>query len=457
MTAVSVPRRLNAADMTLVVIFLLGIYTHYTIHISATVPFPSAPSGIAGMALLWRRRDQITMPHVALFFVVVLIYVTSICAATDLSFLHKRFTGLIQITYSFVICYAFFITLVNAERRQIAALFLVFSVLILVGCLAEDYGGLRPISNAVRLKLYSSGIYNADARDLLLYGRIRPKLFASEPAAVTFAYTLFTFAWMVISRWRWKIAGYLALMGGGLFAMPGPTLLLMILLLIPYQLTLAKPPGAGAVYFGAVILLSAALVGAFFFLGHSVYGTRLKEISEGDDPSFFYRVIGPALVARDVIRHYPLAGAGLTGERFIAGNIINTFMRSPDFYVGWKFTNLHEVLTNYVWLNWIYLGLLFGTAALAALTVWLKVLGVPSVLFCWMVWVIMGQAAGAYVGPATWTVLFLAGACAVLNRREVPIALRSRIFYPPALQLRTAYPSIVRTPRGVISWRKNGF
>ncbi len=43
-------------DMALIGLFLLGLYTNYTIPISAKVPFPSAPSGIAGIILLWRRR-----------------------------------------------------------------------------------------------------------------------------------------------------------------------------------------------------------------------------------------------------------------------------------------------------------------------------------------------------------------------------------------------------------------
>ncbi|MEA2805636.1 MAG: hypothetical protein QOE49_5731, partial [Rhodospirillaceae bacterium] len=47
-------------DMALICLFLLGLYSNYTIAISAKVPFPSAPAGIAGIILLWRRRDRIS-------------------------------------------------------------------------------------------------------------------------------------------------------------------------------------------------------------------------------------------------------------------------------------------------------------------------------------------------------------------------------------------------------------
>ena len=77
----------------------------------------------------------------------------------------------------------------------------------------------------------AKGIYENDLRDVLFYNRVRPKFFASEPSSVTFCYTLFTFLWMVVSPWRWKLVAYVGLIGLGLFAMPGATLLLMLLLI----------------------------------------------------------------------------------------------------------------------------------------------------------------------------------------------------------------------------------
>ena len=77
-------------------------------------------------------------------------------------------------------------------------------------------------------------------------------------------------------------------------------------------------------------------------------------------------------------------------------------------------------MINYFWEHWIYLGLVWGLIVMAGVTVWLRLLGVPSPAFCWMVWAILGQASGAYVGPACWAVLFLAGAAAALHQRPEP-------------------------------------
>jgi CHASE2 domain-containing sensor protein len=232
--------RLDWLDTALVSLFLLGLYLGVALQISSGVPLTCAPSGVAGLIMLWRRRDQINPRHLAGLLAVVTVYLCSILAASDYAYLGKRFTGLLQLTYSLVIGYAIFLTLVHGERRQIAGILLGFCIFIIVGCLLETYAGLRPISDAVRDRLYDSGVvYDANLRDQILYGRIRPKLFTSEPSAVTFAYTHYCSVWLVVSTWRWKLPVYLGMIGMALFVLPGPTLVLMLLLTVPYLIFLA--------------------------------------------------------------------------------------------------------------------------------------------------------------------------------------------------------------------------
>src|SRR2546423_1727036 len=81
-------------------------------------------------------------------------------------------------------------TLLHADRGQRATILLSFCLCIIVGCAIEPWAGLRPLSDKVRALVYdASVVYDSDRRDEILYGRVRPKLFTSEPSAVTFAYT----------------------------------------------------------------------------------------------------------------------------------------------------------------------------------------------------------------------------------------------------------------------------
>jgi len=441
--------RLDWLDTALVALFLLGLYLGVALQISEKVPLTCAPSGAAGLIMLWRRRDQINPRHLAGLLAVVTIYLCSILAATDYAYLSKRFTGLLQLTYSLVIAYAIFLTLVHGERRQIAAILLGFCVFIIVGCLLETYTGLRAISDAVRERLYDSGlVYDADLRDQVLYGRIRPKLFTSEPSAVTFAYTHYCSVWLVVSPWRWKLPVYLGMIGMALFVLPGPTLVLMLLLTVPYLIFLAgaqpgrRPP---AMRLAGSLAISIVLIGVAIVLGKTFFAERLDELASGRDASFFYRFTGPMLVAFDMFRHYPWAGAGLTGEPFISDKVMDVYMNSPSFQAAWRISRIGDVLTNYFWLHWIYLGLVWGVICVVAVSLWLRLLGAPNVLYCWAVWVILGQASGSYVGPKTWSVLLIAAAASILRvgaRQPRPAAAPVPVpgFAPGRPQLRFVNP-----------------
>ena len=69
--------------------------------------------------------------------------------------------------------------------------------------------------------------------------------------------------------------------------------------------------------------------------------------------------------------------------------------------------------------HWIYLGAVWGAVALLALTAMLRMLGAASILYCWTVWTVLGQASGSYVGPKTWAVLLIGAATTILVTRSI--------------------------------------
>jgi hypothetical protein len=420
-------RPLTGLDYCLLVVLLVGLYLAFDIRLTPRIPLPSPPAGIAAVFLLCRRRDQIEPNHIMALFLIFVVYLTSTLFAPNLAFLGKRTTGLIQFVYSLVLAYGLFLTLVAADARALSRMLFAFCIAILLGALLEDYSdGFRALSDAARLHIYSYGIYDADRRDILLYGRIRPKLFTSEPSSLTFIFTLLSFTWLMVSFWRGKILWYLAMMAAGLLSMPGPTLLLMAVLLLLYLFFARFRSGLAndrLLRFVSIGVVGTIVLAVLVVVGSSLFAKRLALIDNGEDGSFYFREIAPVEAAGDVVRRYPVFGIGLTGEPLIADRLEELYQSAPsysadlDFGLGsWEAT--HN-LTNYFWLHWIYLGFIWGSLAILALGLWLRVLGTPSAAFCFLVWSVMGQSVGDYVGPRTWAVMAMAAAGMILQRRTV--------------------------------------
>lgn len=417
----------DSLDAALLLLYLLGIYLGVDIHLSAGTPIPTVLSGLAGGVMLLKHMDRLKVAHAAPLLFVILLFLGSILAASvhDVDYLGKRTTGLIQISYSLIIGYGLYLTILLFDRRRVARVFGWFCLAIVVGCLMENHiEPFRQLSDTVRGIIFDFGVYDADKRDLLLYGQIRPKLFTSEPSAVTFGFTLFAFCWYVLSDWRWKAPAYALLFAAAFVTMRGPTLLLGLVLLGPYELFLAPrrtlPSGSryDMVRGLAAVLLALVLAVVAAVVGLNLYAERIASIQAGTDPSFFSRVTAPYLVAAEVMRHHPIAGIGLTAENAMLDQVRQIYAQSGDLVSNYMFDDARHALTNFFWMHWIYLGAVWGVILLVALTGYLRALGAPSLLFCWSVWAVLGQASGAYVSPKTWTVFYLACAIAILQQRH---------------------------------------
>lgn len=413
-----------------VAIFLLGIYLGIDIRLSSSLPIPTVIAGCAGALLLLVNWRQISERHLTVLGFVICLYLISILFADNYSLLRERFKGFVQIGYSLIIGYAFFLALMRFDRLRLQRLLLIFCLAILIGCFLENYAGLRDISDSFRTQVFSIGVYNSDLRDEALYGSIRPRLFTSEPSYVSFAYIWLLYSWFVLSTWRWKYAAYAALLAAGFVLMRGPTLLVGLVLMIPYELFLAAWREGAATdrydwrrVFWAVGL-TCLLVTVIFYLGKTLYSVRLSEILDGRDPSFFGRIIAPYLTAKVMLLEHPVAGAGITGWEFIGQTVQRVYATSVATVLPDAFSSPVDAITNYFWSHWIFLGLVWGTVLAGALTGLLVVLRVPSISFVWIVWIAFGNTIGSYVSPRTWAVFYLAGAVACIYRRQAEPGIR---------------------------------
>lgn len=425
--AVPIPVAPDLFDRVLIVVFLLGVYLGIEARLPGNIPVPGVIAGFAGGLLLLKNMGRITERQLVPLIVVITLYTLSVLAADNHVYLMERFKGLVQLLYSIAIAYGFFLGASRFDRATIARIFLGFCLAIIVGTALENYTAFVNVSDAFRNRFFSSGVYEANLRDLLLYGRVRPKLFTSEPAAMIFMYTVFCFAWYALALNRFKLIGYIALLGVGYFLMRGPTLLLGIGLVPVYKILLESrsgPPHARRINLpraGAMVVFAGILVAAGALVGSIVFEERLSQIMSGSDASFFGRVIAPPLAAIQVLAVHPIAGAGLTGWESVEHLVQQVYANSSWLAMDFSFRSAAYAVTNYFWIHWIFLGLFWGVLTLAALTFFLRSLGVPSVLFCWTVWAILGQASGGYVDPRTWLTLLMAAAIAVIFEREAKV------------------------------------
>lgn len=416
-------RKPDLIDALLLLIFLCGIYLEVEIKVTAGVPIPSFISGLAGALMLIKHAGQIESRHLISIFAIILLYMLSILGAARPDYMIERFKGVMQISYSLTLVYAFYLTAYNFPRRQLARIFLAFTLIILIGSALENYTPLRDVSDAFRLRVYESGLYESDLRDQTLYGRIRPKFFASEPSAVSFMFTLCAFGWYALSAFRFKLPLYTFFTACAFVLMRGPTLLLSLALVVPYTVLLAPREFVnGQVRYNTSKGLIAICLSLFIAitavpLALTLYAERLELITSGGDPSFFSRVIAPYQAAMAVLAEHPVAGAGLTGWEFIEPALHRIYDTTAALSSSWTFDKASSAITNFFWLHWIFLGLFWGTILLIAWSVLLRTLGVSSLVFCWSVWAILGQASGSYVSPKTWFVLVLPALCAVMHDR----------------------------------------
>ena len=181
---------------------------------------------------------------------------------------------------------------------------------------------------------------------------------------------------------------------------------------------------SGTSLLGLVKHLAAVEYGWFCM----TFGVKTESLPFDDDDEDADLRIEPGETTADLLAFYDRACAAANAVIEATDlDATGTSWSGAPVSMRWVLvTPATELLINYFWLHWIYLGAVFGLLAMLAVTRWLVVLGVPSPAFCWVVWAILGQASGAYVGPACWAILYLAGAAAILHQRPAPVPSRVR-------------------------------
>ncbi|MCA8928496.1 MAG: hypothetical protein KDC18_10535 [Alphaproteobacteria bacterium] len=301
-------------DTALTALFLLGFYLHADLVLSDGVKVPAVGALAGGGGLLALHLGRLR--HGDLLFAGAWI----ILAAASLLLNPALWAPGLWATFGSEFATSFLVFLASLAmalgvlaglRRRSAAglarLALAALLAILAGAAAERWLGLGAVSDAVRTALYPEAItYAADTRDRLLYGGVRPKLFASEPSHVAKFYVLMLLVWYATARSSWRGAGLYALLAGGVLVVQSPTVL--VALPAAWIADLCRSRGA----LTWVLAATAALVLAPLAVvaGEALFAGRLDHILTGQDTSYLIRIVLPFEVLGRVWSDYPLFGLG---------------------------------------------------------------------------------------------------------------------------------------------------
>jgi len=399
--------------MLLVIVYLIGVYTHIHLLWHGAVIVPVAIGGLAGVFLLTKNFNRISGGHVlALAAVMTVGWLSVIFRGYD-EFFYERVKGAVQFSYSLVFAYAFFLEVAHWEQKRAEKLFQWISVCIIGGCILENYTALKILSDSFRVAVFDhSIIYTASGRDIAFFGMERPKLFTTEPSHVT-KFLLFTFTmWLGLGvRTPQLIAKVLALALLAIIVTGSPSLVLIFPIT---AIVIVFLDNGGILSFFrsltgdrlvAYVILFGVLLAAMAIAATTVLANRFDSILSGEG-SAIMRLLAPPFIAFDVIAEYPLWGAGIAGKEMVEGTIYHRIVDTFGVSYIATIADASNRVANAFWLHWIYFGVFGGVLMIFAILQMMKTLGVRHYFFCFLLIALFTQIMGGYVGLRVWTLAF---------------------------------------------------
>jgi len=412
---------------------LLSIFLAIHLSISGNLVFPYVAAFATPLALIcleWRRISTgVVIAACLLLVATVAFFAFSIPYAVAPS---RRLLSLAQLYVALITNYGLFLGLSSLKSRTVSRLFLSGAVLMLIVATLEVYFGLRPFVDAVRSVIHQE-YYEDTARDLELYGAMRPTVFASEPSLVGIFWGLCLCGWLLADvdsfGFRQLVVASL-LTGSAVFVIRSPTIFYAVTIcvigLIVHRLRRSPNPGVrlvkSALLFACFIVVIAST--SLLMQAADEFGGVIENIVKGD--SFYSRQIGPYRLASSMADTSPFFGFGLGGdaemtpyamdafspaiESMIAGANAADVDSVPGMAINFSEGKTSHLLTNSFWHFWISFGILGGTVVAALVAFALAKLGVSEIGFVLLGATLMGQTMGGVVIAPAWTPLFVIAA-----------------------------------------------
>ncbi|MBI5260659.1 MAG: hypothetical protein HY852_02430 [Bradyrhizobium sp.] len=347
----------------------------------------------------------------------------------------RRLLSLAQLYVALITNCGLFLGLSSLDSRTVSRVFLSIAVLILVVATLEVHFGLRPFVDAIRSLIHQE-YYRDTARDLQLYGAVRPTVFASEPSLVGIFWGLSLCGWLLADTDRWgfrRLVVAALLTAAAIFVIRSPTIFYAVAIcvigLIVHGLRRSANPGVrlakSALLFACFVVTTTST--SLLMHAGDEFGGVIEDIVKGD--SFYSRQIGPHRLASSMADTSPFFGFGLGGDAEMAPYVMDAFSpvienmiaganaadvdSVPGMAINFSEGKTSHLLTNSFWQFWISFGILGGAVVAALVALALANLGVSEIGFVLLGATLMGQTMGGVVIAPAWTPLFVIAALTI--------------------------------------------
>lgn len=412
-------------DQFLAVCLILGAYTTLSIFSGDKIVVPSVISLGCAIIILMRHLRSIDRVVIQLFALVVFLSLlqTALLAFFGVIDMLPTLLPIANFACSLLTGYALFLSLRRIGGRRTKQLLCYFWVLLMTGAWAEVYLGLDIVSDAFRQTFFPRYMYDAELRDILLFGGVRPKVFSPEPSYVGVWFLATLAAWLAVPGKRsvWIEAPFAAA-AILLIAIPlrSGTLIFAIPLMacaIIHRNSLAnashtfRNPGLIAVVAGVLALTS--ILGSLDLRWAPMF-------IQGD--SFYARMIAPAKVALSTFFNYPLLGVGISNDVKMV-ELIAPIYQHRDLYMMslGTITNADWLLTNSFYYHWIYFGVFLGSfIGIVYYKIFDRITNGCG-LFVLSITSIIWFTVGGYTNIQSWTIAFLFAAASATKQAAIPM------------------------------------
>jgi hypothetical protein len=304
--------------------------------------------------------DKLFLPKIT--FILLL----SIALSPGYAQLTEKFLSLVQFCLALAVAVMTVRLMQQLHLHTLERVLLALWCLLLAGSALEVLGITRGISDAFRAWAYQDmyTLYDGDLRDITFVGWVRPKVFATEPSAVSKMFIASINAWLLVRVTGTK-AAVVAAFTGVMFMIMGSPMFVVSGVITLAILVWNKAANAGT---RVAMVLAALIVSVLFvtFFGETAFSTlesRVDRIGETEATgeleirSENLRSIIPWITLGETLSRWPIFGVGFGGKEIV---LAESALSEEHF-------NYRQAMgANAVAQVGIYLGLLGG-----ALFVWL--------------------------------------------------------------------------------------